>query len=235
MSYQRHAWGELRLLLQTRYEAVPFWTEDEARAAVNEALAVWNLLTARWQRRETLPSVGGQIRYTASSLLLWRTRIEWDGVALISSSRSDLDQARPAWRSESTSSGPGVPSRPVVWAPISLRSFDLWPAGGPGHTLTIDGVAATPILAEDTDFVDLGDEHLTILLDYALHVLSFSKAGPAFAATQDLFQRFLQAAAEENSQLTASRIFRYLAGLDQARAIVPLRGAPVRSVTGATS
>lgn len=224
--YTQVTWADVRLRLQERTEGVPFWEDAEAQLAFNEALRVWNALTGYWHQRTTAFTVAGAYLYTVDTSLLARTRVTWNNLPLTPSSREDLNNGRPYWRSETTLSGGGVPSRPTAWIPISLQTLYIWPAdAAPDNLLTFDGVAATPTLSTDGGFVDLGDELLTTLLGYALHVLTFKKGGSAFAATQALYQTFLREAAEENDQLKTSAIFRRAMGLDD-RGLKPLRGTP---------
>lgn len=224
--YQRYHWAELRTHLEESYESKPFWTDEQALFAFNESLRFWNLLTARWQRTETLLTTTGYL-YQTSSLMLWRTRVAFNGYPLSVSSREDLNNSRYAWRSETTTSGNGVPTRPAVWAPISLQTFYLWPAdAAPVNTLTVEGVAATPVLAVDAGFVDLGEEHLDVIVDYALHRLLFSKAGEFFSGSLSMFRDIVLAAGEENSQIKASQLYRRIVSQDQSRNLKLLRGVP---------
>lgn len=235
--YTSLTWADLRLRLQARTESVPFWEDAEALLAFNEALQVWNALTGYWHQRNTQFTVAGQYLYTVGSSLLARTRVTWNNLPLTSSSREDLDDARPYWRTETTTSGGDVPSRPTAWVPISLSTIYLWPAdAADGNLLTFDGVAATPIVLTDGQPVNLGDELLTTLLGYALHVLTFKKGGAAFPATLPLYQTFLKEAAEENDQLKTSAIYRRAMGLDD-RSLHPLRGTPtlLDGLTGRTT
>jgi hypothetical protein len=113
-----------------------------------------------------------------------------------------------------------------LWAPVSLRAVYIWPADAvANNTLLFDGVAATPVLVEDGDPIDLGDELLGVLLGYGLHALAFKKGGPYFQATVPYFQAFLKFAGEENGQLKTSKLYRRWMGLDR-RDQKPLRGAP---------
>lgn len=227
--YTQYTWSDLRSLLADSYADVPFWTPDEALLAFNEGLSVWNLLTGMWQQRELQASVPGAIRYTVSTSLLQHTRITYNNLPLSPTSRYDLTHARPQWRTDTSVTGGGVPTHPMLWAPISLRSFYIWPADGnmAGGLITLDGIAATPVLVEDADTLDLGREHVRILLGYALHVLTLTKGGPFFQATAPLFQAFLAAAVEQNGQLKTSVAFRRFMGLDD-RGFKPLRGEATR-------
>lgn len=229
MSYQQVTLADLRGRLQSRYEGTPFWEDEESRLALNEALRFYNLLTGRWRTRETLTTVTTPATlYQTSSSMLYRMRLTFNGQPIESASREGLNQIRRTWRSETTADGGDVPTRPVFWAPVSLRSFYLWPADAVGgNTLTVDGVAATPVMTEDGDYVDLGDDTLTALTGYALHALSFKKGGNAFAQTIPLYRAFLAAAAEENGQIKTLSLYRRAMGLDH-RGLKPLRGTATR-------
>jgi hypothetical protein len=205
-----------------------FWSESELLVAFNEALSVFNLATAYFHTRITLPTVAGQYDYVLSASMLYRTRMTYNSLPMSPSNREDLNHGRYQWRSDTTLTGRPVPDRPMLWVPIDLYLFYIWPADAAGGgTLTVDGVAATPVLVEDGDTVDLGEELLTTLLGYSVHVLSFKKGGPAFQATMPLFQTFLAEAAEMNDQIKTSQIYRRVMGLDD-RGFKPLRGTPTR-------
>lgn len=215
MPYTVTSWSTIRARLADRYEGKPWWSQEEARSAFNEGLKLFNLLTARWKRRETLATVANQYLYTLSGSMLFKTRISIAGRPLSPSSREDLNNGRYNWRKELTTTGGDVPSRVTLWAPVSLSTFYIWPADTTGAlTLTIDGVATTPVLVEDSDTLDLGEDSLNVLLDYALHALSFSQGATKFAATQNLFKSFLAACAEENGQIKSTMVYRRFMGLD---------------------
>lgn len=232
MPFTSRSWSEIRARLAERYEGVPWWTPEEALIAFNEGLRMLNLLSGRWKQRETIATTASTYLYTASTSMLFKMRVTVSNLPLDSSSRFDLDQSRPRWRSETTTTGGDVPSRPMMWVPISTRSFYIWPADAVGGlTLTLDGVSATPILVEEGDTLDCGDELLNILLGYALHALTFSKGGSFFAATEGYWKAFLAVAAEENGQIKTSQIYRRIMGLDR-RDLKAFRGAPVLSIDG---
>jgi hypothetical protein len=226
--YTATNWSTIRARLKDRYDGKAWWTQADARDAFNEGLYTYNLLTGRWKRRETLPTVSNQYLYTTSASMTFRQRLTFNNLPVDPATREGLNNGRFRWRSETTTSGGDVPTRPIIWAPISLNTFYIWPADAAGsNTLTLDGVAATPTLVEDGDTIDLGEEALNVLLDYALHVLTFSRGDTLFSATQDLFKQFLLACAEENSQIKSTQIFRRFMGWDR-RDYKPLRGIPTR-------
>jgi len=218
--------AELQARLQTLYESVPFWTPTEATNALNEGLRVWNQLTGRWHTRVPLQTTAGTLTYTVTGALLYRTRITFNLLPMSPASREDLNQGRPNWRQETTLSGGDVPTRPMLWAPRSLRTVDIWPADAVGHGgLMVDGIAATPVLVNPGDTVDLAEADVSALLGYALHVVSLKKGGAWFQTTFAYFKAFLQAAGEENSLITTSQMYRRVLGLDK-RDLKPTRNAP---------
>lgn len=226
MPFTTQSWSALRIQLQDRLELKRFWSDQELLDATNEGLYLWNLLTGTWRTTQSITTVAGQYDYVLSSSLLYRTRLTYNTLPLSPSSRTELNLGRPKWRTETTTSGGDVPSRPTLFAPISLQLIYLWPADAVGGgTLLVEGVAATPILVEEADTIDLADETLNVLLGYALHVLSFKKGGPAFAATQPLFKAFLAEAAEQNSRIKTTTFYRKLMGLDW-RSLKMLTGTP---------
>ena len=235
MPYTTTTLSEIRERLRDKYEQVPFWDQEEARLAINEALLVWGLFTGFWKQRVTIATIPNQYLYGLPSSLIYRMRVEFStssgasaGTVVESTGREDLDNGRPRWRQETTASGGSVPTAPAVWVPVSLQSIYLWPAHAVGSgSLILDGVSATPILVDDPDTIDVGDDLLTALLGYALHVLAFERPGPWFAGTFSYFVDFLKLAGEQNSQIKTSQIYRRALGQDY-RWLKPLTGVPTQ-------
>lgn len=223
MAYQSITRAQLRTQLQAKWEGVPFWTDAEANWAINEALRTWQLLTGRWKGRIVLSTAPSQYEYPLASTILYRTTVTFNGLPMTPSSYTDLSAGRPRWRQETTASGGDVPRRPTVWVPISLGLIAIWPADAAGHNgLAVDGVATTPVLTDDAEYVNLPSADLDPLLGFALHVASLKRGGVYFQQTLPDYQAFLQAAAEQNQILTTSDLFRRWAGLDD-RALKPLQ------------
>ena len=234
MPYQTTTLAELKALLAGRVDGSIFWTDEEARLAVNETLRDWNLLTGRWRARKilsTIAPVAGvpTCEYDLTATMTYGMRVRvGTAPALIPSSLFEFEYGRPTWRFETVVSGGEVPTLPIHWAPVSLQRIAIWPATNSAgvNDLLVDGVAATPVLVEDGDFVDLADEILGVLLDFALHVLAFKEGGARWAATQDALTEFLQAAAIENGLLKTNQAFRRFAGLDRRRDLQKAKDAP---------
>ncbi len=230
MPYTSLTLADLKVMLKDRYDTVRFVTDEECRLAINETLREWNLWTGRWRRRAFFDTVANQYEYPLGATLTYSGAVKVIGRPLLPSSMADLELGRPSWRTETVLSGGDVPTVPTVWAPLSLSQIVIWPAVSAPvvNALSVDGVSDTPVLVEDGDTVDLGDEAIDILLDFALHVVMFKYGGPQWAATMPYYQAFLKAAAEENGRLKANQKFRRAAGLDRRRDMFPSKGIPTQ-------
>lgn len=234
MPYARVTLAQLKVSILRRVDGAVFWTDEEARLAINETLRDWNLLTGRWRGTVTLSTlapVAGVpvVEYALGSALTYGMRVkQGTNPALIPTSIFELDYGRPTWRAETVISGGDVPTVPTLWAPRSLQVIAIWPATNTTgvNDLFVDGVAVTPILLQDGDFIDIGEEVVDVLSDYAVHLLAFKEGGPRWRATMPTLTEFLQAAAEENGLLKRSQQYRRMAGLDRRRDLQPPGKAP---------
>lgn len=207
MAHSVYDLDDLKVKLEARWDGVPFWDDNEAKIAINEALMMWNVLTGFWKRRITIPTVISQMDYSLPSTMVFGMRLEYNNAPLDPTSLSEMDEGRPGWQNNADAT-------PRKWIPLDLDTIRLWPTPDAIGTLTIDGVSATPQLTYDGETVDIGSETLSPLLGYAIHVLALKEGGSRFAATMPLFQAFLSAAAEENNQLSKSAMFRTFMGID---------------------
>lgn len=224
MPYTTTTLADLQLSMIQRWDSVVFWTAEEARLALNEALRDWNLLTGRWRTRVLVSATAAVPDVLLPGVLTYAMRVTTGaGAPLIPSSILELDLGQPQWRRETTAT-PGAPARPTLWAPVSLTQIAIWPAFSSGNSLLIDGVMATPVLVQLTDTVDLGEEIVDVLADMALHVVAFKEAGDRWRATRSYFEAFLRAAAEENALLKQNQAYRRWAGLDRRRDLQPSEG-----------
>ena len=218
--------------LLDRWERVPFWSSEEARLVLNEALRTWNMLTGMWKRPVVL---GLEIRdpwVPLPGAILQASRVSSLERPLGYSTLFDLDFGRPGWESEHTRTGGDVPTVPRKWAPAGLTLLAIWPASAEGcTTITVDGVADTPQLVDDDDFVDLKDSELHALLGEALHIAAFKEGGTRWDGTSRYHREFLMAAADRNARLQSSTFFRRYLGGDLNREQHKIR-EPVEQVAG---
>lgn len=228
MPYTATTLADLQTFMVQRWDQVVFWTSEEARLALNEALREWNLLTGRWRTRVSLSVSAGSPEIALPASMTYGMRIALlAGPGLLPSSLAEFDLGRPSWRLETTTSGGTVPTSPLLWAPVSLTRISIWPtyATAVSPALICDGVLATPVLVNATDTVNLGEEIIDVIVDMALHVAAFKEAATRWRATRPYFDAFLAAAAEENGLLKQHQAYRRYAGLDRRRDYQPTKDA----------
>lgn len=214
---------ELLTEMGQRWAGTPFWTDDDALQAINEALRFWNLLTGQWKGQVALPT-STSFFYTVPTTLTFQFRVTWNGIPLQPTSIRGLDLGSPNWRNQTVSTGNPVPARPTRFAPCGLKSFAIWPKDVVlTNSLIVEGVTNTPVLVNPGDFLDLGDEERDPILKEALHVASFKVGGAIWKKTFAFHQAFLLAAVDRNSRLKADTLLRRIAGFDFGRPLDPLR------------
>lgn len=233
MAYQQVQLGTLKARLADRYEGVPFWTGEEARRALNEGLKIWSAATGFWRTILLTNTVPNDPFVAVPGTLVQGTQIAWNEIPLEPASLFDFAYALKNWRYTTTATA-GAPARPVYWARVSLSLFVIYPADayasvGGTRSLSINGIRNTPILVNDGDYVDLGQEQLGVLLGYAQHVLAFKVGGQTLVDSYPGWRAFLGAAGAMNKQFAASIFYRRLLGLDQLRRETPSSVMDVQS------
>lgn len=232
MSYAQTTRAQFRTLLRERLGAAnTFWRDTELNFLTQESLRFFNLLTGFWKTRATVLTVINQLWMLLPSTITSNMRVSWQGLPLSPTSAYDLDFGRPNWTSETTITGGDVPTQPKLFVIGGLTLIALWPSDAAGgNVMTVDGIAATPILTSDAQQLDIGLDEQKILLDYCQHVATFKEGGKELADSQALLKSFLKACAERNGMLKASAVYRKYMGLDKSRFSKPLQ---VMSETGA--
>lgn len=187
-----------------------FFRSDEVTRILQEAFRVFNCLTGFWRDRVDMgATVQDQHWYTVPAGLTYILRVEVNERPLASSSLFDLDYGQPTWESESCDVG----EFPTAFAPAGVNLFAIWPASNAGgESLIVEGVTPAPVLSS-TGFVNLGQDELETILDYALHIAQFKEGGQEFEASQEWLKEFLKEAGSRNAVLMQSSKFRTWMGL----------------------
>lgn len=210
MPYTRITLAELLQQAADRFEEVPFYDDADLNRAINESLRLWNAITGYWRARIIATSAPSDPLLPIPGTLVQRTQLTYQGRTFGPPvSLAELSYLQPNWWKERTDSGGSVPTRPTLWAPIGLSLVAIWPApaGGNGN-FDVDGIRQTPVLTADGDFVDIGDEEISILLGYAIHAASI-KAGPVFVERTAKYRlQFLAAAALRNARMKSQQWYR---------------------------
>jgi hypothetical protein len=224
MAYSQVTLVQLRAQLLQRLggAGAKFWTTAELNTYIQESLRVFNSLTGFWRTRLLLPTVANQVWYPVSGTVTSSLRVAWNNFPLNPVSMEDLDTGRQHWESETIVDGGDVPATPQLFAIGALNLIAIWPADtAASNSLQVDGIASTPLLAADSDFIDIGTEELTMLLDYCEHAALFKEGGAEFAATLpsdenpgSILGNFLKQAAKRNATLMNSELYRLWMGGD---------------------
>lgn len=203
----------IRGQLSDKLERSLFWTTAELNAFVNESLRTWSCLTGYWKRRVTLDTVANLPYYGLAGYMTFGMRVEFNGQPLSQATVHEWDKGYPYWE------GRPSPTGPTEWAPIALNLIAIRPADAVGlNSLVIDGLSSAPILVNDTDYIDIGDEEFSALLGYEQYLATFKEGGMEFESAKPLYRAFLRAAAVKNEKLMSSAIFRRAMGLDAEQA-----------------
>lgn len=223
MAYQRITLADLRDQAADRFEEVPFYDTEDLDRAINEALRLWNAITGYWRVRITAVSAPSDPLLPIPGTLVQRTQITYQGRTFGPPvSLEELSKLQPNWWLERTDSGGAVPTRPTLWAPIGLSLVAIWPAPASGNAhFDVDGIRQTPVLTDPADFVDIGDEEISILLGYAIHAASV-KAGAVFVERTKKYRlQFLAAAALRNGRMLSQQWYRKFQRESWQKAIRP--------------
>lgn len=238
MPYQRFTRAQLRQQLRDRWEDTPFFTDDDANIALNHALRVWNALTGYWRQRIVVPGAPDSPLIPIPGTLVQRTQVMFQSRTCGPPvSLAELSYLQPNWWTQRTTDGGNVPTRPTIWAPVGLSLIAIWPAvpvmGGLNASYEVDGIRQTPVLLADGAFVDIGDEELSTLVAYALHVAAL-KAGPVILQRTEVYRTaFLAAAALRNTRLKSQTWYRNYQRQSWQKAMRPDAIPPVESLTSA--
>jgi len=222
MAYARTTVAEFRSLLIERIGGnETFWDTGEIDLALNEALAVWQLITGDFVLAvsTTLPA-GAQIitlSTTATPSLgvirlrrMTTTATPSPSTTLYPLSIQEADQGY--YGRQGSASG-----TPEYWAPFGINKFMIHPSASTTQTVQVQYYSAdSRLVMNGTTYLDLGDEEVLRLVDYAQWVLSFKEGlKEALVNTQPLREMFLVAARLRSAKLRGSALYRNYMGNDR--------------------
>jgi hypothetical protein len=198
-TYQRISLGDLQDRLMAMTDGVGvYWLAPEKKDALQEALRIWQAMTFTWNASHILAVTSGHY-YDVPRQICFVQRVSYNGSGLAPTSLTELDYGFPGWE--------GTTGTPQSWAPVGVNRIAVYPAPVTG-SLLFEGVKELDPLGSLEGKVNIGDEELTRILDYAQHYLSFKEGPPEQEATTPLFQDFLVAAGLKNSHLVATEMYK---------------------------
>lgn len=119
-----------------------------------------------------------------------------DGVPSLLDSIEELDQAVPNW----VNAAPGAPKNLVILGSVVATNPI---ADGNSHSISLDITPKFPIPISDQDWVQLGQEYLDIILDYAEHLANVKIGADELKDSYGLYKNFVSQAAVMNDRLQA--------------------------------
>lgn len=194
-----------------------FWRVDELNRYIREGLKIINVLTGFWRGSYDMGgTVAGAAWYAVPPQFNYLLRVLVNNYPLGDSKLWDLDQGRPGWEAET--------GTPAVWAPAGFNQFVVWPQSADGgEPLIVEGVTPAPQPVADDEYVDMGKEQISMLVDYVEHIAQFKEGGEEFKTSLQRYQSFMRAAAQRNSLLMESNQFRSWMGLQDDAGRKPRR------------
>jgi hypothetical protein len=224
-AYARVSFSSVKARLTDRVGATSadsrFWSDAEKADAFNEALCVWQALTGDFTRAFTipvLPASGADVPFVNVPRQISSVqRVLYGTTPLQLISLHELDNGYIGWQYTT--------GTPLYWTPVGLNVVALYPAPTSG-TLTFEGLTEGIRLISDGDFVNLGDEELTRLLDYARFYAAFKEGTGEFTAASPALKRLMEAAALRNSRLKKTNTYRRAMGIhrDEEEGMAPRDG-----------
>lgn len=147
-----------------------FWVTAELTRALNEALAAWQLVTGDFITSEAIAVTAGDETASLKATALAAFRALYDTTILTPTTLKDLDQGSYGWRDDANGTT-------EMWAASGRDLVWLFPQPDANGTLNVEEYDGGEQLTAGGDFVQLGDEDVNAVLDYAQSLLAF-KEGP---------------------------------------------------------
>ena len=247
MSYAKTTFTQLKDRLAQRVGGQGnFWAEAEREIALNEALNVWQLLVGEFQATGVLLSSGISQEVaelynpaTGTVNIVYETGTTTANVVPLSVRRlgtivhtttgslysypklqqlsmPDLDYGYSGWRT-------GTAATPDYWAPYGINKVVFYPR--PNTNIKVDYYKGSRLLNSNSDYIQLGDEEINRILDYAVWHLSVkSGTEEAFGTTNPLKDMFMAAAELRNQKLRTLQLYKDFLGSDYGES-QPFRAA----------
>jgi hypothetical protein len=94
-------------------------------------------------------------------------------------------------------------ARPTSIYVAGLNLIGFGPAPDSAYSVEATVVRNAPVPSSPSDYIQLGRDDYSAVLDYAQHLAAFKQGGDEFVVTVPLYQAFLKRAALYNSKLSA--------------------------------
>lgn len=172
-----------------------FWLfpSTQVTAVLNEAVRKVNNVSGIVENTVIMPTVANTPIYQTPAPILIPTKIYYGGVELAKYSLRQLAAEFRNWLIESSPAYGPI----ARWAPIGQGFFVLHPMPTiSNQAIDLQGVAPITPMVSSSDEVDLDDELVPILIDYARGRIMLKIGGKAFANASLAYQGYIRAMKE---------------------------------------
>lgn len=174
-----------------------FWPTADATDAINHAIRIWQAMTGEWTASATLTRNGTAVIPLSAGYAPFR--VLWNGTPLTETTVQDLDFGVPTWQNSL-----GVPT---MWANVGATQVALYPTPSTNSGTAIV-LQADPVLAAGGDIIQVGDEELQKLLDYAHHYMTWKEGISEMEATKGALVGLIEAAGRRNAEIRRTNFYR---------------------------
>lgn len=187
-----------------------FWSDTELTFYIQIGLRLWNTLTLYYRGRATPTFTGTQPYYDMTQLIsdyLLTLRVEGSTYTLEPLAIDEIGAYVPTYQSTIAT------ATPKQWIPMGLNLIALYPQSSTDGAYTVDYVTRAPIPFDTTEYVQLGEEDMSALIDFTVFMAHLKEGGSELQTSVPRMQNFLRQASKYNSRLLNSAIYRKLIGM----------------------
>lgn len=179
-----------------------FWVDQELNDAINEALCLWQVMAGEFTTTFVRPALSVPF-YDVPRQIISLYRVKWNSTPLVNTSLFELDNGFPGWQVAA--------GTPRFWAPIGLNKVAIYPAPTSG-TITFEGLMENFRLLTDGDFLELGEEQIVPILNYARHYCTFKEGGVEMESSANALVELVIAAGQWNGRIRETSFYRSALG-----------------------
>ncbi len=206
MAFQQTTLATLRGRVRERLLST-FWSDSELNAYINEALRVWNICTGYNRNYTTSQSYAANtFGYAVAAPQMFVLRVErTDNTHLDPITLKDLGNMDLNWASRTSSS-------PTHWMQVGTNKFFLYPQPTGTQFYNIYTLDIFTLPSGDSDFIQLGEEDIQYIVDYAVFVARLKEGGKEASEAVPLLQGFLRQAAKYNAKILDTSLYKRFLG-----------------------
>lgn len=187
-----------------------FWSDAELTLYVQDGLRLWNTLTLYYREQESASFLASQPFYDMVQLIedyMICLRIQNVTYTLEPISIEEIGAYIPAYQSTTAT------VVPKQWIPMGLNLIALYTQISVTNSMTVDYIRLAPVPSNLSDYVQLGEEDMSALIDFVVFMAHLKEGGSELTTAVPRMQNFLKQAAKYNSKLLNSGIYRKMIGM----------------------